>query len=390
MKDYNRVWLATLIFFAGYYALILPLPRYLVSIGLPDWQIGVIMGATVAASLIFRSLTGSLVDSIGTRPVLIFGALALTIGAGGVPLTTFAPLLFILRMFQAVGYVTFTTAGTALVSLLSTSDNRGRRLAMFAVSANIAMALVPALLDFCLRNGLLSQEGAFWFIACMALSALGIVIIRPLRGTHAMSNGQNLPRKPLKLSQLWVFPRPLWLPMLTMMLLGMGYCAFFQFFTLLADRRGVQPAGMLFTAYGIAIIIARLTLGRYIDRVSFRAMMLGSMVVTILGLLLAAFGNTAPMLIAAAACIGSAGGLFHPALIAHHVMVLPTQQGRATASAFFGFDISVGIGAWLLGIVLDIGGLTAMYLVAAGIVSLSAFIIPSLVRQRQLILATRV
>lgn len=374
MKDYNRAWLATLIFFAGYYALILPLPRYLVSIGLPDWQIGLILGATVAASLIFRSLTGTLVDSIGTRPVLIFGAIALIIGAGGVPLTTFAPLLFIFRMFQAVGYVTFTTAGTALVSLLSTSDNRGRRLALFAVSANIAMALVPAGLDFCLRNEILTLASAFWFIACMALLALLIV---------ANIAEFNHTRQPLKLTRLWVFPRPLWMPMLAMMLLGMGYCSFFQFFTLLADRRGVQPAGMLFTAYGIAIIVARLTLGRYIDRVSFRVMMFGSMVVTVIGVLCAAFGTTAPELIIAAALIGGSGGLFHPALIAHHVMVLPDQQGRATASAFFGFDLSTGVGAWLLGVVLDLAGLTAMYIVAAFIVSLSAFVIPSLVRQRE-------
>lgn len=365
-----------MIFFAGYYALILPLPRYLVSIGLPDWQIGMILGATVAASLIFRSLTGTLVDSVGTQPVLIFGAIALTIGSSGVPFTTYAPLLFILRMFQAVGYVTFTTAGTALVSLLSTSENRGRRLAFFAVSANIAMTLVPAALDLSIQLGILSITTTFLLIAALSFAALLIVA----------NIAENKNRTPLKLTQLWVFPRTLRLPMLAMMLLGMGYCSFFQFFTILADRRGVQPAGMLFTAYGVAIIFARLTLGRYIDRVPFRVMMLISTIVTVVGILFAAFGSSALPLIIAASLIGGAGGLFHPTLIAHHVLVLPDQQGRATASAFFGFDLSIGVGAWVLGIVLDLAGLTAMYLVAAFIVSLNVFVLPSLVRQRQSIL----
>ena len=71
---------AALLFFAAFYTLIVPMPLYLVDIGLPDWQIGFIMGAFGIASLIGRPLAGALCDSIGVRPVIVFGVCALAVG----------------------------------------------------------------------------------------------------------------------------------------------------------------------------------------------------------------------------------------------------------------------------------------------------------------------
>jgi len=39
-RAYWTAWAATVTFFAGFYALLVPLPRYLVAAGLPDWAAG--------------------------------------------------------------------------------------------------------------------------------------------------------------------------------------------------------------------------------------------------------------------------------------------------------------------------------------------------------------
>src|SRR5205823_3915342 len=61
-------WASTLLFFAGFYALLVPLPRYLSGIGLPDWQVGLILGAFGVASVLGRPVAGIGVDRFGARP----------------------------------------------------------------------------------------------------------------------------------------------------------------------------------------------------------------------------------------------------------------------------------------------------------------------------------
>src|SRR5580765_2506534 len=106
---YALAWAATLLFFAGFYTLLVPLPRYLAAVGLPDWQVGLVLGAFGVASLLARPAAGLAVDRWGSRRLMVLGACALLAGSAGVVGTTNAVLLFGLRLLQAVGYVAFTT-----------------------------------------------------------------------------------------------------------------------------------------------------------------------------------------------------------------------------------------------------------------------------------------
>src|SRR5579864_4570734 len=103
LSPYWLAWFATLTFFGGFYALLVPLPRYLLAIGLPDWQIGLVLGTFGIASLLGRPLAGIATDRFGSRPVLLSGAASLAVGALGVPATTNLPLLLALRLLQAAG-----------------------------------------------------------------------------------------------------------------------------------------------------------------------------------------------------------------------------------------------------------------------------------------------
>jgi predicted MFS family arabinose efflux permease len=52
------------------------------------------------------------------------------------------------------------------------------------------------------------------------------------------------------------------------------------------------------------------------------------------------------------------------------------------ACFYFGFDLGIGGGAWLLGAALDLGGLEALYLTAALLTLATLLFIPALARQR--------
>jgi predicted MFS family arabinose efflux permease len=289
-----------------------------------------------------------------------------------VVLTANPVLLFGLRLLQAVGYVAFTTAGTALIIELTPVEERGRRLAIFGAAANVAITLAPAAVTALLS--IVPLELGFWIAGLLALvgGALAALIDGPRREQRSVRDWR----------QGWRFPRQLWLPMTMASLFGAGFAAFFLFAPILSERRDVAP-GLLYTVYGVGIIATRIVGSRWLDRVGTGQTLLLSAVLKGSGLALAAFGATPLWLGVASLLIACGSGLFHPVLIAHHARLLPDEPGQATAGFYLGFDLGIGLGSWLLGVVLDVAGLTWLFLTATLLVFATVPLLPALVAPLQ-------
>ncbi|MBV9172839.1 MAG: MFS transporter [Chloroflexi bacterium] len=361
---------ATLAFFVGFYALLVPLPRYLTAISLADWQVGFVLGAFGVASLIGRPIAGVASDRLGPRRVMLAGAASLAIGALGVGFSTNLAVLFALRMLQAGGYVAFTTAGTALVVSLVAEAERARRLAVFGAAANLAISLTPAAASAVLEIASL-QWGFFMSAAFAALGGGIALILVPSGGQVAGAVAQ----------QQWTIPRRLWLPMLATALLGAGFAAFFQFAPILAERRAIS-AGVLYTVYGAAIIATRLFGGPLLDRLDVSRVVLVAALIMLLAQVLLAIGESVPPLLVGAAGVAISGGLFHPALIARHAALLPEAPGRASAAFYVAFDLGIGVGSWILGLALQLAGVSGLYWTAAGLAVIAVVLSPALRARR--------
>lgn len=366
---YWTAWAATLVFFAGFYALLTPLPRYLAAIGLPDWQIGLILGAFGVASLLGRPFAGLATDRWGARPVLVAGAAALLVGALGVLATERAPVLFGLRLLQAGGYVAFTTAGTGLVVALTAPEERGRRLAVFGAAANVAITLTPAAISALLA---VAPLGAGFLAAALLALTAGLLAWRVPSAAAPRAAG----------APGWSFPRPLWVPMAAAALLGMGFAAFFQFVPILAERRGTIDAGWLYTLYGVGLIASRFGAGGLVDRWGVARTLAVTALLMAAGLATLSVAWSPPWL-AVATLLLAASGLFHPALIVHTADLLPDSPGRASAAFYVGFDLGIGLGSWILGATLQAAGLAGLYAAAAAAALCVLPLVPAIARQRR-------
>ncbi|MFN8482711.1 MAG: MFS transporter [Anaerolineae bacterium] len=355
-RAYWTAWVATLAFFVGYYTLLVPVPLYLHQIGLPDWLIGVILGAFGVASLIGRPLAGTTADTYGRRKVILFGTFSLMVGAIGFSFTTSPALLFGLRLLQAGGYVAFTTASTALVTDLVPAARRASAVAIFGIAANVAMTMTPAIISALMP--VISLTGALWlsgaFAALGGLLAFGVPDTRPAQ-----------PRRGDWREVVHVEPS-LRLPMLITCIFGLSWGAFLQFLPLLAERRDLGSAGLVYTVYGISIILSRLTVGRRLDTIDRSRVLVLSTLMMVAGLGLFAIATRQIELFAAAALVAYGSGIVHPALIAIHVeRAAPEMRGHAIAIFYLGFDLGIGVGAWVLGLVLQGYGFVGLYGVAA-------------------------
>ncbi len=413
MSRYWTVWSATLLFFGAFYALLVPIPLYLEAVGLPDWQIGFVLGAFGVASLIGRPLAGAFSDSLGSRPVILFGTAALAVGAALMSLTTSPTILFVLRVLQAAGYVTFTTAATALVAELAPAARRGAALALFGVAANVAITLTPATvstgLEFLTQqfgcptspcpmwctsatNALdaeVSTSGCpMWgrgighsaFILSAGLSLLaGVLVWRVIPREHDPAGGD------FRLSHLIAVPPSLRGPMLTTALFGVSFGALFAFLPLLAERRELASGGAAYGVYGVSIIATRVITGRLLDRRDRSQVLFPALLVNAGGLAGLAAATSMPLMLASAVLMGVGSGITHPALIAICVDRMPdTRRGRATASFYLAFDLGIGVGSWLLGLVLSAVGLTWLYLTASLVSIAGALTAPLLSGKREL------
>lgn len=355
-RNYWSTWTATLLFFIAFYTLLVPLPLYLTQAGLPDWQVGLVMGAFGVASLMGRPLAGIAADSFGFRPVLLLGAISLALGAAGVPFTTWPPLLFGLRILQAVGYVAFTTGGTALAAALAPPAKRGAMMAVFGIAANVAITIVPATVSAGLDW--LTIPGALFM--CGGLAVVAGIIAWPAAGSRRRTAA--IPQR----RDLYRIPPTLRLPMLVAFLFGISFGAFYQFLPLLAERRGLEPLGLAYAVYGISIILTRIATNRLLDVGDRTRALIPAFVALSIGLVGLTFSTTLWMLLLSAALMAVPSGILHPALIALCVDRMPDgAQGRATAGFYLGFDLGIGGGAWLLAPFFENFGLTGLFGVAA-------------------------
>jgi len=168
--------------------------------------------------------------------------------------------------------------------------------------------------------------------------------------------------------------------MLTAFVFGAGFAAFFLFAPILSERRGM-PSGLPYTVYGISIIVTRVVGSRWLDRVGTGATLALAATLIVAGLLVAGFASTPLWLGVASVLAAAGGGLFHPALIVHHARLLPGAPGQSTAAFYLGFDLGIGLGSWLFGAVLDLAGLTWLYITGAALIVLTLPLTGLLVRR---------
>jgi predicted MFS family arabinose efflux permease len=103
----------------------------------------------------------------------------------------------------------------------------------------------------------------------------------------------------------------------------------------------------------------------------------------IIGLGLIAAGPPIPILLLAIVLIAYGSGTSHPTLLAHHAALLPQTPGLATAAFYIGFDLGIGLGSWLYGVLMQGTGISGLYSGAALIVALILFLTPRLERDTQ-------
>ena len=152
------------------------------------------------------------------------------------------------------------------------------------------------------------------------------------------------------------------------MLFRSGYCAILAFSSLLYADHGWRPVWLAFTAFGAALIVARLIFGHLPDKLGGAKIASVFVLVQSAGLTLMGFARDAVTASAGAALAGLGYSLVYPGLGVEAVRGTSAEnRGLAMGIYTVFLDIAMAVGSPALGWIADPHGLNAVFLVSAAV-----------------------
>jgi len=153
------------------------LALYAASLGIPAWEIGVILGVQLVSIVFAKPLMGKLSDQVGRRRVILPG---LVIGAASVVLMPFVSSfigLSVLSLAFGIGFATVTSSTSALVADLTRNGRYGSSMGVLRTVMDIGQSIGPVLTGWMV--GVAGYGSAFTVLATILVLAalmLGLLL----------------------------------------------------------------------------------------------------------------------------------------------------------------------------------------------------------------------
>jgi MFS family permease len=335
------------------------LPKFVTTeLGAGPAQIGLVMAAFGATSVIFIPLVGSLVDRLGRKRFMTSGAILMSITAlAFVRVHDVGPLIYLLRGVQGIAFAMTFIASATLVTDQAPPERMGQALGVFGVSMLSMHAIAPAIAE-----ELATRWGWNPVFETAAAAALTCALLTYFVREPAPSpeDGETL------VSLLSVARRPRSLRIAAVVALsGAAFGAMMTYpqpFSLALGRTHVRG---FFIAYALAAAFIRLGFGSLPDRLGRDRVSVLALVAY--GFAVLAMASLRPWLLEPiGAFFGLAHGLFYPAFNALAVETAgPHERGKVMAIFNGAFNLGNSGATLLLGFLAAAAGYPAVFIVAA-------------------------
>lgn len=359
---FAAVFSVVLLVFLSVGAVVPALPLYVTGpLDAGNFAVGVVMGAFAFTSVFLRPVGGRLSDQHGRKTIVVAGAVLSAI-AGAVYLVPLdLPGLIAARLILGIGEGWIYTAAVAWVVDVTPESRRGGVIGLFGMSIWLGLSIGPAIGE-ALRN--LGGFDAVWVFAAVAPGIAALVALRIPEERRsapvAQERGTYLPRGAL-------------LPGVALWCAVLGFAAMQGFVILMLESRDIAHGATVFTAFAVAVVLARLGLAWLPDRIGAERAAALAAVGHATGLAILAASQSLPIALLGSVVTGLGYSVLFPSLAL--IAVKRTgEERRGAALGFFTafFDAGMGIGLPLAGVAATALGYGGMLWVAAGLSLASA------------------
>jgi MFS family permease len=350
------LWGASFVFFFSFYLLLPALPLYARTLGIPESQIGFIIGLFAVSSMVVKPVAGWAADRWGRKPLMLTGAALFVCASALYGWSVTVGALLAVRLVHGAGMGLFPTASASMVADLAPPGRRGEAMGLWGAAANVALALGP------LGAVWLSDRWGFgWLFALSAAVALtGLVLTfllaetlpAPLRTPFGFAS---------LLSPAVAFPCAIVFCLMT------SYGVQAAFLPIYAQSRGANP-GVFFLVMALVVAVARGWAGLMSDRIGRAPVAAAGLVLVAASLATLAAGGGVMALVVAGVLYGIGFGAAQPALMAWAVdLVTPAERGKAMGTYYTTLELGIAAGAIGFGMVLSRSSFPVMFLGAGAL-----------------------
>ncbi len=322
------------------------------------------------AALISRPFSGKLVDSIGRKPVIVFGAIVSLCCA---LLYNFVGGVFAFLVIRFIhGFSTgFTPVGnTSYIADISPISRRGEAMGVLGMVASTGFALGPILGS--VITDLYDRHVLFYTM--MGLAATAILLVYSLPETKADTSRFGL--KHLKIHKDDFFDKKVLIPFLIMLftIFSFGCMNVIIFDQALATGFDESNKSIFFTINIATSLLVRFFAGKLSDRYGRRNVMILGTFFTLAGLFTLSEADSKGIFQLGAIFYGLASGFNSPTIFAWAMDLADKNKvGRAMSTIFIAVEIGIFLGSWVAGIVYNnsIENIHFVHLTAMGFAGLA-------------------
>jgi len=344
--------LAAFTFFLSHQLVLVAVPLYALDRGGSETDAGVLTLLFTSAAFLGRVPVGWAMDRWGRRPVMMAGTGIAAVSGLLYPAVKTMPALFALRLFHGLAMALFSTAAAVVVTDVVPLPRRGEGMGFFGMGSNLALALGPL--------ASLAVVGRFSFAPLFAVSA-AVALTGVALGAAVRETGVRAPVS-LSLRPGTVFVRRAIFPAVIMGMLTVAHGGVVTFLPLMGRARDLGNPGVFFTVAAIVLVAVRAKAGSLSDRLGRGPILVPGMLLAAAAMVLLGISHGPRTLMAAGVFYGLGLGLAQPALMALVAdRVGEKERGRAIATFYTGWELGIGLGAYVLGYLLAWTDFTVMY-----------------------------
>jgi MFS family permease len=362
-KDFITISSAHFFIFLTFYLLMVTFAVYTMDqFHASQSMAGLGAGIFVLGAVLVRPIAGKAMNSIGPKKFLLISLVFFLLSSISYQYASSLSIVFLIRFIHGIAFGIATNATGAIAGEIIPNERRGEGTGYFSMSMNLAMAFGPFL-------GLMITQyfsDSTIFIAATIFSIAAIIAALLSRvPKNSYQPPQHEEKTSLKLSDFFekkAIPISL--------LMGFGgfiYASILTFLTSYAQEIDlVGAASFFFVMYAIFLLISRPFTGVWFDKYGDNFIMYPSIILFACGYLLLSLTQGSIMLLIAGALIGIGFGTFQSSTQAIAVKQASHHRISLATSTYFTFyDLGIGTGPFLLGLVIPFTGFRGLYLAMA-------------------------
>lgn len=363
-KNFLLMFTINTLICVGFYMIMPILPVYAVrDIGIDQGRVGFIIGVFAISSVIGRPICGYSVDRFGRMVVYLPALVIFTMCFGSYIFATTIFTLFLVRLAHGFAWGVTNTAAATIVSDIIPQNLRGRGIGYFGLSMTLGMAIGPSLGVLLLKHQF-NMQGIFTLTAVFCfISFICSLFLRPptvVKNDKPFNIKNLLEKRVMGIAGIEFF-------------FGLVYASVMVYSTLHGLELKIENMSIFFLIFAITTAATRPTGGRIMEKHGPSPLLAMGFGAFAIGLLIIALAQNDIAFLVASAFLGVGGGFIMPTIMTMAInVVVPQRRGAANATIFTAFDLGIGVGSMVFGIISRYLGYAGMYGVATAVVGIPA------------------